>query len=472
MPILRRAKTFYVLSTAGQKRSERQANIMSKESSEMGPKSSAEPKLRTIHVDYLARVEGEGSFHIKTKGNDVEEVHLKIFEPPRFFEGFLSGRDFSEAPDITARICGICPVAYQTSSINAMEEALHVDIPDYIHQMRRLIYCGEWIESHALHVYMLHAPDFLGYQDSLAMAKDHPEAVKRGLRLKKAGNELLRVLGGREIHPINVKVGGFYQLPKKAELLALRDMFKQALDDAHETVSWVSQFTFPQLERSYECVSMSHPDEYPMARGTLTSTSGLTIQARDWETYFEEYHLPRSTSLYSRLKPDTTYFLGPIARYNLNREKLSPIVKEVVRSIGFEACCSNPFRSIIVRALEILYSCDEVLRLIDLYDAEKRPPSVPMTGRAGRGCGLSEAPRGVLYHRYTLDDHGRIQSAKIAAPTSQNQKVIEEDLFEFAKQNLALSDEDLTWRCEQAIRNYDPCISCSTHFLRLERVRG
>lgn len=445
---------------------------MTNESSEKKLKIKAGMQSRTIQVDYLARVEGEGAFYLKTRGNEVEEVELRIFEPPRFFEGFLQGRDFSEAPDITARICGICPVAYQTSSINAMEAACNVKVPEYIHDLRRLVYCGEWIESHALHVYMLHAPDFLGYQDAIAMAKDYPDVVKRGLRLKKAGNELLTVLGGREIHPINIRVGGFYQLPTRKELLSLADMVRQARDDAQETVRWVNSFPFPQLERSYEFVSMTHPLEYPIARGTLTSSSGLTIPAEKWEDHFEEVHNARSTALHARKKPDTTYLLGPMARYNLNHDKLSPIVKEAAQAIGFETFCRNPFRSIIVRSLEILYACDEALRLIDSYDAEKRPPFVPVKGGPGRGCGFSEAPRGLLYHRYTLDEKGRIETAKIAAPTSQNQRVIEEDLFEFAKRNLSLSDEELTWKCEQAIRNYDPCISCSAHFLRLERVRG
>ena len=445
---------------------------MNSESSEKILKVKAGAKARTINVDYLARVEGEGAFHVKIKGNDVEEVQLKIFEPPRFFEGFLEGRDFSEAPDITARICGICPVAYQTSSINAMENALNVRVPEYLHQLRRLLYCGEWIESHTLHIYMLHAPDFLRYPDAIQMAKDHPDAVKRGLRLKKAGNEIVRVLGGREIHPINVKVGGFYQLPKKSELLHLTETLKGARDDARETVAWVNKFSFPSLDRSYECVSMTYPTEYPMARGTIISTSGLNIRVEEYENHFEEIHLAQSTSLYSKMHPNTTYLLGPMARFNLNRKQLSPIVKDAASAIGFEEICRNPFRSIIIRALEVLYACDEALRIIDAYDSENLPPSVDMKGRAGIGCGVSEAPRGLLYHRYTLNEEGRIVNAKIAAPTSQNQKVIEEDLFDFVKMNLPLSDKELTYRCEQSIRNYDPCISCSTHFLRLDRVHG
>lgn len=426
-------------------------------------------KSRTIHVDYLARVEGEGSLYIKTKGNQVEDVKLKIFEPPRFFEALLRGRELFDVPDITARICGICPVAYQMSSVYAMENALGTILPEYLHQLRRLIYCGEWIESHTLHVYMLHAPDFLGYLDAIQMAKDYQNALKRGLRIKKAGNEIIRLLGGREIHPINVKVGGFYQLPQKTELLKLAETLKQARDDALETVSWVSRFTFPILEKPYECVSLSHQDEYPMSRGFVASTSGLKINVEDYDRHFEESHMPHSTALYSSMKNKGSYLVGPMARYNLNQKKLSPLVKETIKTIGFEEQCYNPFRSIIIRALEILYACDEALRIIEVYDSEKRPASVGIEKRSSVGYAVTEAPRGLLYHRYRLDEKGFVKEAKIVPPTSQNQKIIEEDLLDFVTHHISMPDEELRWKCEQAIRNYDPCISCSAHFLKLER---
>jgi sulfhydrogenase subunit alpha len=427
-------------------------------------------KPRTIHVDYLARVEGEGALFIRIKDGKIDELKLKIFEPPRFFEAFLRGRELINAPDITARICGICPIAYQTSAVNAIENALKMDIPEYIQQLRRLFYCGEWIESHTLHVYMLHAPDFLGYLDAIQMAKDHPDAVKRGLRLKKAGNEIVRLLGGREIHPINYKVGGFYQLPSKKELLVLREDLLQAREEAKETVRWANQLKFPVLEKHYDSVSLFHPDEYPMARGLVASTSGLRIKVEDYDNHFEEQHIEYSTSLHSIMKNKGSYLVGPIARYNLNRDKLSPIVQDMIKAIGFEKQCTNPFRSIIVRALEILYACDEAIRIIDSYDSEKLPPSVDIKKRASTGFGASEAPRGLLFHRYHLDDQGLITDAKIVAPTSQNQKIIEEDLFDLVSRNFSLGDDELKWKCEQAIRNHDPCISCSCHFLKLQRV--
>lgn len=429
-------------------------------------------KSRTIDVNYLARVEGEGALYIKIHDNQVEEVKLKIFEPPRFFEALLRDRALFDAPDITARICGICPVAYQMSAVYAMENAIGATLPEYLHQLRRLLYCGEWIESHTLHVYMLHAPDFLGYPDAIQMAKDHKHAVKRGLSIKKAGNEIIRILGGREIHPINVKVGGFYQLPRKTELLKLIDSLERARDDARETILWVNQFNFPQLERTYECVTLSHEHEYPMARGLITSTSGLALQAQDYDRYFEEEHVPHSSALHSKIKSKGSYLVGPMARYNLNREKLSPIVKEMIQLIHFENVCKNPFRSIIVRSLEILYACDEAIRIIEAYDAEKKPPSISIPKRACIGYAATEAPRGLLYHRYHLDDQGLIKDAKITPPTSQNQKTIEEDVFDFVSHHLTMPDEELRWQCEQAIRNYDPCISCATHFLQIHKARS
>lgn len=429
-------------------------------------------KSRTIRVDYLARVEGEGALYIKTKGSKVEDVKLKIFEPPRFFEALLKGREMWEAPDITARICGICPVAYQMSAVGAMENALGVSVPDYIHQLRRLMYCGEWIESHTLHVYMLHAPDFLGYLDAIEMSKNDQEVLKRGLRLKKAGNEIIRILGGREMHPINVKIGGFYKLPMQAQFIELAERLKQARDDAQKTVTWVSRFNFPELERPYECVALFHPEEYPMTLGRIVSSSGLNIRVEEYDQHFEELQVPYSNALQSIIKNRGSYLVGPMARYNLNQKNLSKIVQETIKDIGFEKVCRNPFKSIVIRALEILYACDEALRIIAAYDWEQKPAAVNVEKRAAVGYGATEAPRGLLYHRYALSEKGLIENAKIVPPTSQNQKTIEEDLQDFVEQNMSMPDQELVWKCEQAIRNYDPCISCSAHFLKLERIDG
>jgi len=427
-------------------------------------------KSRTIKADILARVEGEGGLHIRVKGNAVAEVKLIIFEPPRFFEAFLQGRQYHEAPDITCRICGICPVAYQMSSVHAMEDALGVKVTGPLRDLRRLLYCGEWIESHVLHVFMLHAPDFLGYQDAIRMAQDHPEVVKMGLRLKKIGNQVVTLVGGREIHPINVRVGGFYRAPEKKELAPLAEELKWAREAALKTVRWVAKLPMPEFETDYEFVCLRHEAEYPFNEGRLVSNKGLDITVQDYDAHFAEEHVAYSNALHSKLKDRGPYFAGPLARYNLNFDRLTPLAREAAKEAGLGLEVRNPFQSIIVRAVETLYAVDEAVRIIEAYERPEQP-AVQVEPRAGVGYAATEAPRGLLYHRYRLDDSGAILDAKIVPPTSQNQKIIEQDLHQFVEQRLDLPDDQLTWQCEQMVRNYDPCISCATHFLKLKIER-
>jgi len=250
-------------------------------------------RTKTLNTDFLARVEGEGAMTVWLDGDRVEHVGLRIFEPPRFFEALLRGRAFTEAPDITARICGICPVAYQTSSSNALEMLCNVTLPEPIRMLRRLLYCGEWIESHALHVYMLHAPDFLGYTDAIALARDAPTTVERGLALKKTGNGLMTLVGGREIHPINVRVGGFYRAPTRRELRAHVEPLERAREAALETVRWTAGFDFPERTVDCELVGLSHPEEYAIERGRIVSDRGLDIDVAEYDEYFEELHVER-----------------------------------------------------------------------------------------------------------------------------------------------------------------------------------
>lgn len=428
-------------------------------------------RRKTIKVDYLSRVEGEGGLYVRVRNNQVEDVELRIFEPPRFFEAFLRGRRFDEAPDITARICGICPVAYQMSSCTAMETAFGIQVDGQLKTLRRLLYCGEWIESHALHVFLLHAPDFLGYEDSIQMAHDHPELVERGLRLKKAGNELMRLIGGREIHPINVKVGGFYRVPRRSELESIAEDLKWARDAALETVRLTSTFSFPDFEPDYTFVAMRHPQDYLPIDGRIVSSQGLDIAISEYDQHFSEEHVSHSNALQSVLAGVGPYLTGPLARYNLNFGLLPQIVQDAAREAGLTEQCRNPFQSIVVRSVELLYACDEALRLIEEYEPPELP-SIAMTPRAATGYGCTEAPRGILYHRYSLDDDGVISDAKIVPPTSQNQTSMESDLKLYVPDRLDLSHPQLTLECEQLIRAYDPCISCATHFLDLTLERG
>ncbi|HEV2334010.1 MAG TPA: Ni/Fe hydrogenase subunit alpha [Stellaceae bacterium] len=425
---------------------------------------------RTVRVDYIARVEGESSLELDIRDGAVDAARLRIFEPPRFFEALLRGRGFGEVLDIVARICGICPIAYQMSGVHAIEDVLGIAIDPQIRALRRLLYCGEWIESHALHIVMLHAPDFLGYPDAIAMARDHGEAVRRGLALKKAGNELLTLLGGRAIHPVNVRVGGFYRVPSRGEFAPVIESLKRAQDLAIETLRWVSTFRFPEFTRDYEFVALRHPDEYPMNAGRIVSSAGLDIAARDYEAEFLETQVPYSTALHSALKRRGTYLVGPMARYALNRDRLPAELRALANAVGLGPVCRNPFRSILVRAVEIVYACGEALRLIAGYERPARP-FTPAEPRAGIGYACTEAPRGILYHRYRLDAEGTVEDARLVPPTAQNQGVIEEDLRRVATAGLDLDEDALKANCEQSIRNHDPCISCAAHFLTLRVKR-
>ena len=421
-----------------------------------------------MQVGTLARVEGEGAMHIELRDGRVTDVRLRIYEPPRFYEAFLRGRAWTEPPDITARICGICPVAYQTSACWAIEDACGVAVPEEVRLMRRLLYCGEWIESHALHVFLLHAPDFLGYDGAIEMAADHPDVVETGLRLKKAGNDLMRVVGGRSIHPVNVRVGGFYRMPLAVELQALRPTLVRALEDAVETVRLVAGFDVPDFEQPYEYVALRAPEGYPIEVGSVVTSSGRSFEVRDFATHVEELHVAHSNALHARLDGGDRgpYVVGPLARYTLNHDRLSPLARQAAADAGLGDTCRNPFRSIVVRAVEIVEAVSEALRIVDGW-TDGAAPSVAVPPRAGEGFGASEAPRGVLFHRYVLDADGLIRDAQIVPPTSQNQAGVEADLRRLVEGWAGLDDHALQHRCEQAIRNYDPCISCATHFLDL-----
>jgi coenzyme F420-reducing hydrogenase alpha subunit len=425
---------------------------------------------RTIKVDYLTRVEGEGAMLVRIKNDRVTDVKFKIFEPPRFFEAFLRGRSFLEAPDITARICGICPVAYQMSAVHAIEDILGISIPNGIRELRRLIYCGEWIESHALHVFMLHAPDFLGYPDAIRMAADHRQLVQQGLELKKFGNEIISFLGGRSIHPINVRVGGFYRTPTRHELAPLREQLQRGRDMCLQVVRWARTLPIPEYRQDYEFVSVRHDGEYPLNEGRLLSNRGLDITAHDYDANFEEEHVPYTNALHSRLKGRGAYLTGPLARFNLNFDRLPLSIQKLSREVGLDGHCVNPFESIIVRSLEMLYAFEEAIRVIETYEPPEAP-AVECTPRAGTGFACTEAPRGTLYHQYSIDDQGVIQDAKIVPPTSQNQKMIETDLRDFVVPRVEMPHDELRAACEQLVRNYDPCISCATHFLKLTVIR-
>ena len=438
---------------------------------------------RLVEVGALARVEGEGGLRVVVQDGAVSEVALNIFEPPRFFEAFLIGRSYKEVPDITARICGICPVAYQMTSCAAIEDAFCAALDDpfvatpgpEVQQLRRLLYCGEWLQSHALHVYFLHAPDFFGCQDAVELGALDPAALHRGLALKNTGNKVMTVVGGRAVHPVNVRVGGFYKAPSREAVHDLGEPLNHALALSLETVDWVAGFDFPDVETDHVFVALRGDGRYPIEAGRVASSEGLDCTAPEFAEVAVEEHVSRSNALHSRLYGRLPYLTGPLARYALNSSLLPPLARAAAARAGLQAVCRNPFRSIIVRAVEMVAVCEEALRLVEAYEPPAHPaiemPPVP-SDQLLVGAGATEAPRGLLLHRYELQD-GLVTKARIMPPTSQNQLAIEADLRSVAVACLQLGDEELTRRAEMAVRNHDPCISCATHFLDVRvEMRG
>ncbi|GHJ33807.1 MULTISPECIES: Ni/Fe hydrogenase subunit alpha [Streptomyces] len=445
---------------------------------------------RVLRLDALARVEGEAALHLTVHDGTVTGTRLRIYEPPRFFEAFLVGRGHHEPPDITARICGICPVAYQMTSCQAIEAACGVTVDGPLAELRRLLYYGEWIESQSLHIHLLHAPDFFGHPSAVELARDQRAAVERGLRIKQAGNAVMEQLGGRAIHPVNVRVGGFYRVPGPAELAPLARRLRRAHDDALETVRWVSGFDFPDAAFDGPLLAMRDPGRYAIDSGTpavLAASAGsdgaapvTPFRVEEFERHVVERQVPHSTALVSELDGHP-YLTGSLARYAVSGRWLHPSARGAAREAGLGdpaagAVCRNPFRSIVVRAVEVVHAVAEALRIIDAYEPPARPyAEVPPRRATGRAA--TEAPRGLLYHRYAMDADGTLTLARIVPPTAQNQAAIEDDLRRQVQARLDRPDEapgdaELTALCERAVRNHDPCISCSAHFLDLTVERG
>ena len=433
---------------------------------EMAAPSAGE---RRYTVGYLTRVEGEGSLLLRVRDGDVLEARFKIFEAPRYFEQLVVGRTPDEVIDIVARICGICPVAYQMSAVHAFEDCFGVAIEPAVRTLRRLLYCGEWIESHALHIYLLHAPDFLGYPSALAMAADHRDVVARGLAIKKLGNEILEVLGGRAIHPVSVRVGGFSRVPRRAELEALRPALDNAVRMARDTIDFVTGLDAPEFDRPMRYVALRHASEYPFNDGRIVSSDGIDVAPTRWDDAFVEVQVEGTNALHARTAGEhQVYLVGPAARVTLAGDRLHPLAAAALADTGLvERVRSNIYWSIAARAVELLHALAEARDIIDAY----RPPAAPRVAwepSPGRAAWATEAPRGLLFHRYEVDAQGLIAAAQIVPPTSQNQGAIEADLVAFAPRVLALPHDEAQHRIEQLVRSYDPCISCATHFLDLQ----
>jgi coenzyme F420-reducing hydrogenase alpha subunit len=426
---------------------------------------------RTIEVGAIARVEGEGALHVAVEGDRIVDLRLEIFEPPRFFEAFARGRRAAELPDLLARICGICPVAYQMSAVHALEAAFRVEVHGSVRALRRLYYAGEWMESHLLHMMFLAAPDFLGLDDALAVARRDRAQVERALGLRKLGNRILRLLGGRAVNPVGVRIGGFTRVPTRGELTELGDALRRARGEAEALLRWFAALPVPSRPQDVELVALRHDRDYPMCEGEIASSRGLGLSPDAFLDTFEELQVRHSTALHTRLRHDgRPYLVGPLARVTLNADRLSPTAAAARAELEARFAAPDPASSVFARGIEVLQAMDVALDVIDHFEP---PPAgaAEYAPRAGVGHGATEAPRGILYIRAETDDAGDVRSLRIVPPTAQNLAQIEADLRALAPAALARSEGEARRRCESAIRDYDPCISCSTHFLTLHVER-
>lgn len=419
---------------------------------------------KIINVPILARVEGEGALELVVENNMIKKLQLRIYEPPRLFEKFLEGRYYYDVADMVARICGICPIAYQMSAIHAIESIFNLNPGKWVREMRRLFYCGEWIESHGLHVHFLAAPDFLGFDNAISMAAKYPQVVERGIRLRKLGNDLVSMFGGRSVNPVGACVGGFCNAPTVAAVSGILPRLYSAEVEAADLVRWVASLDLPNFSHDVTFVSLHHPEEYPFNEGRLVSNKGLDIGINEYTKFFTEQQSDHSTALYGWLghKP---YLVGPLARLNNNFQLLPTKVLNLIEEIGLQLPSKNVFHSIIARALEIYYAVLEAIRILENYTPEL-PRLTGFVPTSGRGFGCTEAPRGILWHYYESNEKGIITTARIVPPTSQNQAQIENDLkLSLGEYGLDKTDSELRLMAEKVIRNYDPCISCSVHYL-------
>ncbi len=426
----------------------------------------------TVDVRNLTRVEGEGSLHLRVRDGAVESARLEIFEAPRYFERLVVGRSMDEVIDIVARICGICPVAYQMTAVHAAEAAFGIEVDPSTVALRRLLYCGEWIESHALHIYLLHLPDLLGYPSALDLAQHDRATVEGGLRLKRAGNAIVARIGGRAIHPVSVRVGGFSRVIRRDEIRSLRADLVDALGLAEATIDLVAGLRPPTFRREARLVALRDAAGYPMNHGRLVSNDGLDIAASDWETMFEERQVAWSHALQATGRDGQPYLLGPSSRVTLDADQLHPRAAAALARLALaDRIAHEPNWSVAARAVELVHAVAEAIDIVDTYEPPERA-IVPWTPRASLAAWATEAPRGTLFQRFALGTNGHVETARIVPPTSQNQAAIEADLALFAPTILDRPKDEITHLLEQLIRSYDPCISCATHFLdvRVEDV--
>lgn len=427
-----------------------------------------------IEVSPLSRVEGHGDLVIDVKNKKVEKLMLRIPESPRFFEAMLVGRNWTEPSHITSRICGICGVAHTCASIKATEAALGIKVNEQILKLRKLIFHHECVQSNTLHVYFLAAPDFFGAGSVVSLVETHPEVVNIALRLKKMANDIVRIIGGRAIHPISTVVGGFTKLPAEEEMYQMKDMLKAAYADLETSLKVLKTLKLPQFERETEYLSITDKKDYALYDGDIKSSDGWIIDGKDYLSKIKEKVVEHSTGKHCWASRDA-FMVGALSRFNNNFDKLSDNAKTYAEELGLKAPCYNTFMINIAQFVEIIHCIDDSIKLIDelmVSGLDENKAIVSVKPKAGRGVGVVEAPRGLLIHDYTYDADGKIEKANLIIPTNMNYINIEKDMAAYLPLIIDKSEDEIRLAMEMLIRAYDPCISCSTHFLNVKLVNN
>ncbi len=433
-----------------------------------------------VNVEYLTRVEGHGNIVVNVKEGKLEECRLEIVESPRFFEGMLRGRSIFEAQHITSRICGICACGHSLASIQAAEDAIGFTPSEQTVRLRKLLLHQENLDSHILHIYLLVAPDLLGVKSFVPLIESHNKVVRRALRMKKQCNDVCDILVGRHIHPISCIVGGFTKLPKEKDLDAMLDILVNMRVDMEETVELCKTLKFPEFKRETEYVGLvSDDDEYPMLAGDVGSTDGKRMDKHDYREVTNEFVMPHSSAKHAKWNRQS-YMVGALARVNLNYKKLHPKAKAVADFLGLNKICYNSFLNTAAQLVECVHSLEESIAILEHFKNKgvNRDEEIvvglnennTIAVKAGNGVGAVEVPRGLLFHNYEVDDKGKIVNANCIIPTSQNVNSIEQDMKKLVPEILDKSDEEITLTMEMLVRAYDPCISCSAHFLNVKFV--
>jgi coenzyme F420-reducing hydrogenase alpha subunit len=427
-----------------------------------------------IEVTPISRVEGHGDLVINMKNRKIETLILRIPESPRFFEAMLVGRNWTEPSHITSRICGICSVAHTYASIKATETAMGVKPNNQLIKLRKLIFHHECVQSNVLHVYFLAAPDFLGVGSVFPLIETNPEVVNIALRLKKMANDMVRIIGGRAVHPITTVVGGFTKLPTEDEMYQMRDMLKSAYPDLEKSLKILKTLKMPSFERETEYLSITDKNDYALYDGDIKSSDGWIINDQDYLTKIKEKVVQHSTGKHCWASRDS-FMVGALARVNNNFDKLSDNAKNYAEELGLKVPCYNTFMNNFAQFVEVIHSVDDSIKLIEsiLDDGlDKDKAMVDVKVKAGRGVGVVEAPRGLLIHDYAYDETGKVLKANLIIPTNMNYANIEKDMQAYLPQIISKSEDEIRFDMEMLIRAYDPCISCSTHMLNVKLINN